>query len=82
MLAKCSIVLYTLYLVVHSSLDDLLHLQTLPLEEAITQGFAQYHHILLYFIAIVVVFAIIDIPLSHHLFTKNENDQTGGQTRA
>lgn len=70
MLAKCSIVLYTLYLVVHSSLDDLLHLQTLPLEEAITQGFAQYHHILLYFIAIVVVFAIIDIPLSHHLFTK------------
>lgn len=70
MLAKCSIVLYTLYLVVHSSLDDLLHLQTLPLEEAITQGFAQYHHILLYFIAIVVVFAAIDIPLSHHLFTK------------
>ncbi|AHK18591.1 flagellar biosynthesis protein FlhB [Yersinia similis] len=70
MLAKCSIVLYTLYLVVNSSLDDLLHLQTLPLEEAITQGFDHYHHILLYFIAIVVVFAIIDIPLSHHLFTK------------
>ncbi|OMK89850.1 flagellar biosynthesis protein FlhB [Yersinia pestis] len=70
MFAKSSIVLYTLYLVVHSSLDDLLHLQTLPLEEAITQGFAQYHHILLYFIAIVVVFAAIDIPLSHHLFTK------------
>lgn len=70
MLAKCSIVLYTLYLSCISSLDDLLHLQTLPLEEAITQGFAQYHHILLYFIAIVVVFAAIDIPLSHHLFTK------------
>lgn len=70
MLAKCSIVLYTLYAGVNNSLDDFLLLQELPLEEAITQGFAHYHHILLYFIAIIVVFAAIDIPLSIHLFTK------------
>lgn len=36
MLAKCSIVLYTLYLVVNNSLADLLRLQALPLQEAIT----------------------------------------------
>ncbi|WP_145534838.1 flagellar type III secretion system protein FlhB [Yersinia thracica] len=70
MLGKCSIVLYTLYLMVNSSLADLLRLQALPLQEAITEGFILYHSILVYFIAIIVIFAAIDIPLSNYLFTK------------
>ncbi|WP_174634878.1 flagellar type III secretion system protein FlhB [Yersinia thracica] len=70
MLGKCSIVLYTLYLMVNSSLADLLRLQALPLQEAITEGFILYHGILVYFIAIIVIFAAIDIPLSNYLFTK------------
>lgn len=70
MLAKCSIVLYTLYLVVRNSLADLLRLQAFPLQEAITEGFSLYHGILVYFITIIVIFAAIDIPLSTHLFTK------------
>lgn len=70
MLAKCSIVLYTLYLVVRNSLADLLRLQAFPLQEAITEGFSLYHGILVYFITIIVIFAAIDIPLSMHLFTK------------
>lgn len=70
MLAKCSIVLYTLYLVVRNSLADLLRLQAFPLQEAITEGFSLYHGILVYFITIIVIFAAIDIPLSTYLFTK------------
>lgn len=70
MLGKCSIVLYTLYLMVKNSLPDLLRLQALPLQEAITEGFTLYHGILVYFIAIIVIFAAIDIPLSNYLFTK------------
>ncbi|MDA5489311.1 flagellar type III secretion system protein FlhB [Yersinia kristensenii] len=70
MLGKCSIVLYTLYLMVNSSLVDLLRLQALPLQEAIAEGFILYHGILVYFIAIIVIFAAIDIPLSKYLFTK------------
>ncbi len=70
MLGKCSIVLYTLYLMVNNSLADLLRLQALPLQEAITEGFILYHGILVYFIAIIVIFAAIDIPLSKYLFTK------------
>ncbi|CND27337.1 flagellar assembly protein [Yersinia frederiksenii] len=70
MLAKCSIVLYTLYLVVRNSLADLLRLQAFPLQEAITEGFCLYHGILVYFITIIVIFAAIDIPLSTYLFTK------------
>lgn len=70
MLAKCSIVLYTLYIVVSNSLANLLRLQALPLQEAITEGFSLYHGILLYFITIIVIFAAIDIPLSTYLFTK------------
>ncbi|EMY0608357.1 EscU/YscU/HrcU family type III secretion system export apparatus switch protein, partial [Yersinia enterocolitica] len=45
MLGKCSIVLYTLYLMVKNSLPDLLRLQALPLQEAITEGFTLYHGI-------------------------------------
>lgn len=70
MLGKCSIVLYTLFLMVNNSLADLLRLQALPLQEAITEGFILYHGILVYFIAIIVIFAAIDIPLSNYLFTK------------
>ncbi|OWF82015.1 flagellar biosynthesis protein FlhB [Yersinia rohdei] len=70
MLAKCSIVLYTLYIMVNNSLADLLRLQALPLLEAITEGFSLYHGILVYFITIIVIFAVIDIPLSTYLFKK------------
>ncbi|WP_145590267.1 flagellar type III secretion system protein FlhB [Yersinia aleksiciae] len=70
MLAKCSIILFTLYMMVINSLADLLRLQALPLQEAITDGFSLYHGILVYFITIIAIFAVIDIPLSTYLFTK------------
>ncbi|CNL21092.1 flagellar type III secretion system protein FlhB [Yersinia aleksiciae] len=70
MLAKCSIILFTLYIMVINSLADLLRLQALPLQEAITDGFSLYHGILVYFITIIAIFAVIDIPLSTYLFTK------------
>ncbi|MDN0122228.1 flagellar biosynthesis protein FlhB [Yersinia aleksiciae] len=70
MLAKCSIILFILYMMVINSLADLLRLQALPLQEAITDGFSLYHGILVYFITIIAIFAVIDIPLSTYLFTK------------
>ncbi len=70
MMLKCSIILAVLYSMVHSSLDPLLHLQRLSLNQAIHQGFGILHHVLVYFIAVIVIFALLDVPLTKFMFTK------------
>lgn len=70
MMLKCSIILTVLYSMVHSSLDPLLHLQRLSLNQAIHQGFGILHHVLVYFIAVIVIFALLDVPLTKFMFTK------------
>lgn len=70
MLAKCGIILAVLYVMVHDSLDGLLYLQQLYLLQAISAGFAIFHHVISYFIAVIVVFALFDVPLSKFMFTK------------
>ncbi|MCT4701586.1 flagellar type III secretion system protein FlhB [Enterobacteriaceae bacterium H20N1] len=70
MLAKCGIILAVLYVMVHDSLDGLLSLQQLYLLQAIAAGFGIFHHVISYFIAVIVVFALLDVPLSKFMFTK------------
>lgn len=70
MMLKCGIILAVLYSMVHSSLDSLLHLQRLNLNQAIHQGFGILHHVLVYFIAVIVIFALLDVPLTKFMFTK------------
>ncbi|MEG5551375.1 flagellar biosynthesis protein FlhB [Enterobacter wuhouensis] len=70
MMLKCSIILAVLYTMVHSSLNPLLHLQRLNLNQAIHQGFGILHHVLVYFISVIVIFALLDVPLARFMFTK------------
>ncbi|MDN4980825.1 flagellar biosynthesis protein FlhB [Enterobacter hormaechei] len=70
MMLKCGIILAVLYSMVHSSLNPLLHLQRLNLNQAIHQGFGILHHVLIYFIAVIVIFALLDVPLTKFMFTQ------------
>lgn len=70
MMLKCGIILAVLYSMVHSSLNPLLHLQRLNLNQAIHQGFGILHHVLIYFIAVIIIFALLDVPLTKFMFTK------------
>ncbi|VFS26999.1 Flagellar biosynthesis protein FlhB [Enterobacter cancerogenus] len=70
MMLKCGIILAVLYTMVHSSLNPLLHLQRLSLSQAIHHGFGILHHVLVYFIAVIVIFALLDVPLAKFMFTK------------
>lgn len=70
MLLKCGIILTVLYMMVHDSMHALLHLQQLYLRQAIGQGFAIFRHVFSYFIAVIVIFALLDVPLSKFMFTK------------
>lgn len=70
MLLKCAAILAVLYTMVHSQMGDLLHLQRLYLNQAITHGFSIFHHVVIYFVAVIVIFALLDVPLSKFMFTK------------
>ncbi|CAM7880535.1 Flagellar biosynthesis protein FlhB [Enterobacter cloacae] len=70
MMLKCGIILAVLYSMVHSSLNPLLHLQRLNLNQAIHHGFSILHHVLVYFITVIVIFALLDVPLAKFMFTK------------
>lgn len=70
MLLKCGIILTVLYMMVHDSMHALLHLQQLYLRQAIGQGFDIFRHVFSYFIAVIVIFALLDVPLSKFMFTK------------
>lgn len=70
MVAKCIVVLVLLYILIQSELYPFIHLQSMPLVQSINQGLSIYHGALLYFVIMMMVFAVIDIPLSKYLFTK------------
>ncbi|AKJ41365.1 Flagellar biosynthetic protein flhB [Pragia fontium] len=70
MLLKCGILIYLLYVMVQSSIGDMMQLQGLFLNDAIKKGFQEYYSIMIYFVITIALFAFIDIPLSKHLFTK------------
>ncbi|MTH46139.1 flagellar type III secretion system protein FlhB [Escherichia alba] len=70
MLLKCGIILAALYMLVQDAMHDLLHLQQMHLRQAIVQGFAIFRHVFIYFISVIVIFALLDVPLSKFLFTK------------
>lgn len=70
MILKCAIILGVIYAMVLSEMNNLLHLQRLYLLQGIHQGFDILYSVLVWFIAVMVVFAVLDIPLSKFLFTK------------
>ncbi len=70
MMLKCATILAVVYTMVHDQMDSLLHLQRLYLYQAIGQGFGIFHHVVSYFIAVIVIFALLDVPLSKFMFTK------------
>lgn len=70
MLVKCAVILAVLYAMVNDSLDSLLYLQQLYLGQAINSGFDIFRHVISYFVAVIVIFALLDVPLSKFMFTK------------
>ena len=70
MLLKCSAILAVLYMMVGDNMAALLNLQRLYLNEAILRGFAIFHHVVSYFIAVIVFFSLLDVPLSKFMYTK------------
>ncbi len=70
MLLKCATILAVLYTMIHDQMDSLLHLQRLYLYQAIGHGFSLFHHVVSYFVAVIVIFALLDVPLSKFMFTK------------
>ncbi|MGL4858150.1 MAG: flagellar biosynthesis protein FlhB [Enterobacteriaceae bacterium] len=70
MIAKCIVILLLLYTLIQSHLAELLHLQSQVLPIAIERGFSIYYGVLIYFVLTLILFAVIDIPLSKFLFMK------------
>lgn len=70
MLLKCGIILWVLWTMINASMSDILHLQRQNLIEAIHQGFALFRHVVGYFVAVIVIFALLDVPLSKFMFNK------------
>jgi flagellar biosynthetic protein FlhB len=70
MMLKCGVILAVLYTMVNDSLAGLLYLQQLYLRQAISSGFDIFHHVISYFVAVIVIFALLDVPLSKFMFTK------------
>lgn len=70
MLLKCGIILWVLWAMISASMHDLLHLQRQNLVEAIQQGFVIFRHVVGYFVAVIVIFALLDVPLSKFMFSK------------
>lgn len=70
MLLKCAVILTVLWIMINDSMEGLLHLQRQSLGQAIHQGFAIFRHVISYFVAVIVIFALLDVPLSKFMFTK------------
>lgn len=70
MLLKCGVILAVLWMMINDSMDGLLHLQRQGLDQAIHQGFAIFNHVVGYFVATIVIFALLDVPLSKFMFNK------------
>ncbi|MGE5980229.1 flagellar biosynthesis protein FlhB [Klebsiella aerogenes] len=70
MLLKCTTILAVLYTMVRGQMDNLLYLQRMYLNQAITHGFDIFHYVVSNFVAVIVIFALLDVPLSKFMFTK------------
>ncbi|MRS19742.1 flagellar type III secretion system protein FlhB [Enterobacteriaceae bacterium RIT692] len=70
MIAKCLIILALLWSVIKGNLVAMLDLQGLVLREAIEQGLSLFASMMRLFVITIVLFAIIDVPLSKFFFTK------------
>jgi flagellar biosynthetic protein FlhB len=70
MIAKCLIILALLWSVIKSNLVAMMDLQGLVLREAIEQGLALFASMMRLFVITIVLFAVIDVPLSKFFFTK------------
>ncbi|WP_342221100.1 flagellar type III secretion system protein FlhB [Candidatus Fukatsuia endosymbiont of Tuberolachnus salignus] len=70
MLLKCTVLIFTLCIMVKNNLAELMYLQSIHLQEAISLGFSHYHYIFAYFIAIIIIFSLFDVPLSKYMFIK------------
>ncbi len=70
MIAKCLIILALLWSTINNKLVDMMDLQTLVLREAIEQGLALFASMMRLFVITIVLFAVIDVPLSRFFFTK------------
>ncbi len=70
MIAKCVVLLSLLWIIIQGSLVSLLNLQMMPLSQAVSHGMEMFASDARPFVIVVVLFALIDVPLSKFLFTK------------
>lgn len=70
MVLKSGVVLVLLWLTLRHNFSAFLLLQEHDFSRAVTQGLSLYRSVMQNFIMLFVFFAIIDVPLATHLFTK------------
>lgn len=70
MIAKCALVLIVMYGLTHQALTDLIYLRQLSFMLGIEKGLAILRHVIGCVIAVIVLFAFIDLPLSRFMFNK------------
>lgn len=70
MILKCGILLGIMYHAIHKQMEPMLFLQRLWLNQAVYRGFDIFHGVISNFITVIVIFALIDVPLSIFMFTK------------
>ncbi|OON38738.1 flagellar biosynthesis protein FlhB [Izhakiella australiensis] len=70
MLIKCTVLLCLLWLTINNNMSDILRLQHLPLPTAIYQCLDIMQSILRLFVFAILLFALLDVPLSRFLFLK------------
>ncbi|SFN35646.1 flagellar biosynthetic protein FlhB [Izhakiella capsodis] len=70
MLIKCTVLLFLLWLTINNNMSEILRLQHAPLPTAIYQCLDIMTSILRIFIFAILLFALLDVPLSRFLFLK------------
>ncbi|EJL87134.1 flagellar type III secretion system protein FlhB [Pantoea sp. BIGb0393] len=70
MIAKCLLMLALLWSTIKGNLSEMMGLQGLFLRDSINHGLALYESMMRLFIFTIVLFAVIDVPLTKFFFTK------------
>lgn len=70
MIAKCLLILALLWSTIKGNLTEMMGLQSLFLRDSINQGLQLFESMMRLFILTIVLFAVIDIPLTKFFFTK------------
>ncbi|MCW6031696.1 flagellar biosynthesis protein FlhB [Pantoea sp. JK] len=70
MIAKCLLILALLWSTIKGNLTEMMGLQSLFLRDSINQGLQLFESMIRLFILTIVLFAVIDIPLTKFFFTK------------